>query len=364
MFGGNGYLRNRAALGLVVVAALIAALAGTAKAQPAMATGGGVKATSAAVPRTIAHSSMTSEARILKFWTKKRMAAAKQLVVGASGVSRVATAPKGRSVRIAGTATVKSARRNTRLASTGWWNTSWGRWSMVGRLYVYNAAKGWVGWCSGTAVVSQNRSTIWTAGHCLHGNGRFYTNLLFAPGQNGPGNYPYGRWAVRNVYTPTTWANNSTCTNPSSGKVCPWGSDYGVAIASTANGATLTGRVGSFGIWFGAGLAGKGVLALGYPSSEPYYTQYAGYLFYCDDAVSRSFLDSYGSYQWTKPCQMNGGASGGPWLLRSGTSWYLVSNNSNADLKDASGRPKMPTIMNGPYLGPAAQSFYNYVQSR
>ena len=268
-----------------------------------------------------------SPAQIRKFWTKQRLAAARPFPLPHGAATTPAGGQAqgripGPSVRIPGSrAASGSSSRTLSFASTTmntpspWWNSSWGRWAMVGRLYSYHPRKGYLGWCTGTVVPSQNQSTIWTAGHCLASGGYWHNKLLFVPGQNGPGEGPngrppYGSWTIRYVDTSATWLARNDCEIRK--VTCPWGADYGAAVADSNGGATLGSRVGSIGIWFGKNVQGLGVRALGYPSEPPYFDTYAGYLFYCDSAPSAYQLDVAGFYFSPKACGMNGGASGGP----------------------------------------------------
>ena len=61
--------------------------------------------------------------------------------------------------------------------------------------------------CSGTAVLSGNSSTVWTAGHCVHdGASGFHTNWSFVPAY-ADGSRPYGTWTARTLLTTSGWAN-------------------------------------------------------------------------------------------------------------------------------------------------------------
>ena len=60
--------------------------------------------------------------------------------------------------------------------------------------------------CSGTAINSPNESTVWTAAHCIW-DGTFATNLVFVPGYD-VGARPFGIWAARDAYVPTNWINS------------------------------------------------------------------------------------------------------------------------------------------------------------
>ena len=60
--------------------------------------------------------------------------------------------------------------------------------------------------CSGTAVLSGNKSMVWTAGHCVHdGASNFHTNWSFVPAY-ADGSRPYGTWTARTLLTTSGWA--------------------------------------------------------------------------------------------------------------------------------------------------------------
>lgn len=291
--------------------------------------------------------------RILDFWTPDRMAQAKPLVQHVEGGVPAQGMSAGPQYRIDGTS------RSDGTMGNGWWDPSMGQWKMVGRLYVYERQYGRYGWCSATAVASHNESVVWTAGHCVK-DSKWYSNMLFVPAQNGPKSHPFGRWPISELYTTPMWAQHGSC-GEARPYNCPYGSDYGAAIAyRRANGTSLEDVVGSLGMWFGAGLTNRTILALGYPADPPYFDKHEGYLFYCYNPVTRYQADGFGAYDWVFPCNMTGGASGGPWLTQSGSAWYLVANTSWGD--GEYGAPD--TILGGPYLDPSrAHSFYDYVQS-
>ena len=55
--------------------------------------------------------------------------------------------------------------------------------------------------CSGTALLSGNKSVVWTAGHCVHdGTTNFHTNWTFVPAYT-DGSRPYGTWTARTLLT-------------------------------------------------------------------------------------------------------------------------------------------------------------------
>ena len=85
-----------------------------------------------------------------------------------------------------------------------------------GKVFFSDGGSNYV--CSGTAVLSGNKSTVWTAGHCVHdGASGFHTNWSFVPAY-ADGSAPYGEWTARNLLTTSGWANGgdfSYCTRPS-----------------------------------------------------------------------------------------------------------------------------------------------------
>ena len=65
--------------------------------------------------------------------------------------------------------------------------------------------------CSGASVNAQNRSVVWTAGHCVFSPGEspeqpvgFHTNFLFVPGRIAGAN-PVGAWTVLQAFTLVGW---------------------------------------------------------------------------------------------------------------------------------------------------------------
>ena len=56
-----------------------------------------------------------------------------------------------------------------------------------------------------TALLSGNKSVVWTAGHCVNdGAGTFHTNWAFVPAY-ADGSRPYGTWTARSLLTTAGW---------------------------------------------------------------------------------------------------------------------------------------------------------------
>jgi hypothetical protein len=151
--------------------------------------------------------------------------------------------------------------------------------------------------CSGTAVLSGNRSTVWTAGHCVHdGGNNFHTNWTFVP----------------------------------------------AAVVSTNGGSALTDVVGGRNIAFNTPRAQQ-YAAHGYPAARPFDGQR---LWVCNSPLI------YNDTSASPPtmgidCDMTGGSSGGGWIAGGS----VVSVNSY-------GYRTLPNVMFGPYQGSVAQSLY------
>ena len=93
--------------------------------------------------------------------------------------------------------------------------------------------------CSGTSLLSGNKSVVWTAGHCVNeGPGAFATNWQFVPAYK-DGSAPLGVYTAENLFAPSAWANSGD-----------FSYDLGAAVVGPASGTALTDRVGGRGVAF------------------------------------------------------------------------------------------------------------------
>ena len=181
--------------------------------------------------------------------------------------------------------------------------------------------------CSATAVISQNRSVIFTAGHCVRLNGLWAKKLVFVPAyQNGQ--RPFGSWVWDLIRIPGQWASRENDNF-----------DYATVAMSPQGGVRLTDAVGAAGL---AWNQPRGVYftLFGYPSNYFNGEQLTG----CD---SSSFLgDDSGKGPSTVgvTCDMSSGSSGGAWLVENS---YLNSVMSY-------GLTNRPELSFGPYFTGAA----------
>ncbi|MBH1936042.1 peptidase [Streptomyces sp. AV19] len=209
----------------------------------------------------------------------------------------------------------------------------------VGKLYFVNA-KGADTWCTAAAVRSGNRSTVVAAAHCVRlpaSPVNTYTDLVFVPGYGKEKRQPHGVFPVRTTVTPSSWATDAI-------------TDFAALTVDPVKGKKLTDAVGGQKIAFGRKPGGR-VTAFGYPATRP---QRGAELLYCAGTAKAAPGD-----EQSVPCDMGGGASGGPWLAdfdaKAGTG-TLVSVNSHGD------GPERSTTMSGPALGAAARQVFERAQ--
>ena len=186
--------------------------------------------------------------------------------------------------------------------------------------------------CSGTALLSGNKSVVWTAGHCVNeGPGAFATNWQFVPAYK-DGSAPLGVYVAQDLFAPSAWANSGD-----------FSYDLGAAVVGPAGGTALTDRVGGRGIAFNYSRS-QNFQSYGYPAAPPFTGER---LWRCNSPVQTSD-NSANPATMGIGCDMTGGSSGGGWIV--GSSLYSVNSY---------GYDNQPDVMYGPYQGSVAQSLYN-----
>jgi len=175
------------------------------------------------------------------------------------------------------------------------------------------------GRCSGTAVRSPNHSVVFTAGHCIHSGssfGRWYrSRSAFVPAYR-YGQRPFGIFPARWVDTTKRWRVSGS-----------ENFDVGaMVVGRNEAGQTLTEAVGGAGIAWN--LKPRQVFDVhGYPAEPPFdgETQRlcAGTPFLGHDPSS--FVEE-GPVNLAVTCQLNGGASGGGWMIEGGTTLNGVTD--------------------------------------
>ena len=187
--------------------------------------------------------------------------------------------------------------------------------------------------CSGTALLSGNKSVVWTAGHCVNeGPGAFATNWQFVPAYK-DGSAPLGVYTAQNLYAPSAWANSGD-----------FSYDLGAAVVGPASGtrAHRPCRRSRDRVQLQP-VAELPVLRLSGRAAVHRRAPVALQLAAADAATPRPTPRRIGI-----GCDMTGGSSGGGWIV--GSSVYSVNSY---------GYDNQPDVMYGPYQGSVAQSLYN-----
>lgn len=197
--------------------------------------------------------------------------------------------------------------------------------------------------CSGTAITSQNRSVVWTAGHCAANGGArlFYSDRwIFVPGYDN-GKAPFGRFVGKRFFTTKGWFERGDSSF-----------DLAAVVVAPVKGKTLVDTVGGQGIAFNQPRTEE-YYSGGYPADYPFDGRS---LYVCDaplgnnDRVTSPPTIAIG-------CDMTGGSSGGGWLVN------VVDGLGELVSVNSYGYYSQPDAMYGPYQGSVAQRLYEQASS-
>jgi hypothetical protein len=233
----------------------------------------------------------------------------------------------------------------------------------VGKLYFDITPGPGVTWrhCTATAINSENKSLVLTAGHCVYkpdpdengrveGNGFWVEQVQFCPGYES--GCRLGIWPARQLSTTNTWFSGYGTNHR-----YDFRDDVAVVLVKPNSSGYLVNVVGGQGISFNKA-TGLQRHSFGYPLSDyrwPQYTYTGEDLIYCPGRDA-----SDGNYPGTMyiSCTMTGGASGGPWLTTPNTSWIGYVNSVNSH------KPYGGGYMSGPYFGSAESNLFQYWRNR
>ena len=157
--------------------------------------------------------------------------------------------------------------------------------------------------CSASVVRSDNRSVIFTAGHCVKDpgpNGRFGKNLTFVPAYT-EGDAPYGEWSWDAVYVKGAWSRKGNSNF-----------DYATIALRESEGRRVEDTVGSLG--FAYNLPNRQTYrAVGYPANK----RDSEVMWECNSSLGGRdpFHRRPGPAAIGIGCNMGSGASGGGWAI-------------------------------------------------
>jgi V8-like Glu-specific endopeptidase len=195
------------------------------------------------------------------------------------------------------------------------------------------------GRCSATSVESPNESVVITAAHCLDGIGRS-DQLAFIPAYR-YGQRPFGVFPARWFDTTRQWRGIFSSANFDVGALVVGRNQRGQTLFDAVGGAEMA--------W---NLKAKQTFDVhGYPGEEPFDGETQRLCrevpFLGHDPTSFSFP---GPLNLANDCDVTGGASGGGWMIRGGTTLNSVTSYGHFDLES-------PVF--GPYFGKEAARLYN-----
>ncbi len=198
--------------------------------------------------------------------------------------------------------------------------------------------------CSGTAIASNNKSVVWSAGHCVFdtGGGGFATNWMFAPGYHS-GSTPFGEWPAEQLATTEQWRKSGNLSY-----------DLGAAtVSANPEDQSLTDVVGGRGIAFNQA-RDKTYQSFGYPAQQPPIEFSGGREFRCSSELGGTDNPpGSGPNTLYIPCDMTAGSSGGGWVAAD----TVLSVNSYSYCLVVTCEQNLY----GPYQGDVAQTLYGSV---
>lgn len=194
--------------------------------------------------------------------------------------------------------------------------------------------------CTATAVSSENRSLVVTAGHCVYdpSSGAWFEDLRFCPGYER--GCHLGVWHARQMYTTNGWFHAED-----------WRDDMAAVLVHPNSRGNLVDVVGGQGVTFNENV-GLDRHAFGYPAAD---SRWPAYRYNGEDLIYCGGRDQYSAGIMVIGCTMTGGASGGPWISGFDSTGLGYVNGINSN------KPR-PKLMASPYLGEAEMALFQYTR--
>ncbi|MFF8841453.1 trypsin-like serine peptidase [Streptomyces sp. NPDC015127] len=201
-------------------------------------------------------------------------------------------------------------------------------YSIVGKLFFKKPGATTESKCSASVIVSNNRNTLWTAGHCAHlgdgsGSAGFMNDMYFIPGYR-DGSAPFGAWSVKYKIVNDDWMNNGDS----------FDADYAALVLNPhPTHGKLQDNVGALGYYFADNVEEyEDVYAAGYPGEGYNRTDIIGErMYYCyGNTVDAGPYDPFIDDRKEMDCDQGKGSSGGPWIWgKSTTNPRIIANFSH-----------------------------------
>jgi hypothetical protein len=184
----------------------------------------------------------------------------------------------------------------------------------IGKLFLRPYGSTGTATCTASAI---GNYAIWTAGHCVSdGAGHYHSNWVFVPSYR-DGNAPYGQWIGTKAITFSAWHTSGNSSRDSAG-----------VILQPLNGQTISQRVGFLGFSYNQTPSAVHRHAFGYPGAMAGGSRQI--------ICTAGYIESDPNQPAPNPvgmgCDMQNGASGGPWIKGfsglAGSGNYLSGNVS------------------------------------
>ncbi|MFI8105418.1 trypsin-like serine peptidase [Streptomyces sp. NPDC086023] len=229
-------------------------------------------------------------------------------------LSADAVGPKAGSGEVSGVTAVSRSQRVK--YSSAWPNV------VTGKLLYAGGA------CSAAVIVSNNKNTVWTAGHCVYDrkNKRFRKNFAFLPAYKN-GQRPWDLWEYARAYVPQEYID--------SGDV-RWSDLGAIVLRRHRTYGNIQDKIGAYGYRFGGGPNHSNVQAAGYPYAgynRPDRDFAAGeYMMYCRGNTTDASRFNPRDNRLRMACDMGRGASGGPQVIGIASNPQIVGANSHRNV--------------------------------
>ncbi|MFG2657258.1 trypsin-like serine peptidase [Streptomyces sp. NPDC048425] len=278
------------------------------------------------------HSVKDSAAQVKAYWTPERMRKAvanpapmPTIAPSAQGAGRKdgtadktsgrlrasadAVGPKTASLTAASTSQSMAAASEISVAQEVPYSTSFPN-VIVGKLF-FTKPDGRPFTCTASVIVSNNKRTLWTAGHCVHlgdgsGSAGWSTNVEFVPGYK-DGQEPWGRWYADKLIAPNAWLESGDNRN---------GDLAAIVLKSDATYGNIQDNVGALGYVFGGETDYADVTTYGYPGDGYNRTDMTGErMMFCHGNSGDADPWWPTDDRLKMDCDMGHGASGGPMFI-------------------------------------------------
>lgn len=212
-------------------------------------------------------------------------------------------------------------------------------WRTVGRVFSTIPGQGDVS-CTGAVAVGR---AVWTAGHCLYTPGvGWHTAVTFVPAYRN-GAAPYGIFTVKQSFSLNGWVNSGD-----------WAYDIGMIVTNDIKNKKVSQWVGALGAMWNQPVS-QHFHSFGYPVG----LLEGKYLLSCVASTSRTDTN-YNPATPGMGCDMLGGSSGGPWLIKFAP--YTAGAVNYVNGVQSHYYSAQPLELFSPYFGDGAAGLYNLVK--